>query len=83
MTNTEVKSLKRSFTRKSVAFPKMDIILAIIKKKYKKLFMKNIIFILVFSFLLASCGDKFPKFERKACTDAKAKTVADALCKKN
>jgi len=43
--------------------------------------MKKIILLLGFSLLLASCGDKMPKFERKAC-DGSNKTLADVICKK-
>ena len=47
--------------------------------------MKKIIIILAFSFALTSCAslkDKIPKFGGKACTDEKAKSLADVFCKK-
>ena len=43
-------------------------------------------FIIIFvAITLTSCtsiSDKIPKFEKKACTDEKAKTLADVFCKK-
>ena len=51
--------------------------------------MKKIIIILAFSFALASCASikdkmpEMPKLSKKACTDEKAKTLADVFCKKN
>ena len=46
--------------------------------------MKKIIFILAFTFTLASCAtikNKMPKFEKKTC-DGSNDTLADVLCKK-
>ena len=43
--------------------------------------MNKIILIVAFSLVLASCGDKIPKLERKTC-DGSNKTLADVICKK-
>ena len=43
-------------------------------------------FLIIVAITLTSCTsikEKMPNLERKACTDDKAKTLADIFCKKN
>ena len=41
-----------------------------------------IIFIAVTLTSCASIKDRIPKYEKKACTDEKAKSLSDVFCKK-